>query len=134
MTEPTQSSFDQTAATEMLSTACKLLTQVSTIVSGVLELVPAAEVRRIVAEDQATAAPEERDHRKAPRGRIHPLLVLIRIGVQAARLLKQIIGGTHPRTLNALSVAERMKREVEKAESDLKKADLEFMRTWAAAD
>lgn len=39
---------------------------------------------------------------RKPRGSAHPLLVLLRIAVQAARLIKQIGGGTNPKIFNKI--------------------------------
>ncbi|MCB9893627.1 MAG: hypothetical protein H6839_04185 [Planctomycetes bacterium] len=57
----------------------------------------------------------ERDHRKAPRGRVHPLLMLVRLGVQAARLLRQIVGGTHPGVQNILTLDEKLDLNADKS-------------------
>jgi len=118
----------------MLGTACRLLWQVAALTSGVLETVRTADVRAICADDlplsygcidgDGRRAPDtsvsaaeadkpapkrpERDHRKEPRGRVHPLLMLVRLGVQASRLLRQIGGGTHPGLQNILTVDQKL--------------------------
>ncbi|MCB9895212.1 MAG: hypothetical protein H6839_12230 [Planctomycetes bacterium] len=65
-----------------------------------------------VGEDGArSTAPEQEpskpaDHKAAPRSRsrgaTHPLMALLRLAVQAARLIKQITSGTHPGIFNKL--------------------------------
>lgn len=67
------------------------------------------------------------DHRKKPRGRTHPLIALIKLAMQAVRLMKQIAGGTHPGALNKLSQSDRLMR-------DMAKSDGEFYRYMASQD
>lgn len=126
---------------EMLGDACIFLSQLVAMTSGVLGTLRVGDVRKVVAAEMPVAAhhikvdgtysdkvqePEPakgdpstgsgRDHRKKPRGRTHPLMQLIKFGLQAARLLRQIGSGTHPRAVNKLSQADKLAREARKTE------------------
>ena len=130
----------------MFDNACQLLDQVTRIVSGVLDTVSIGDIRSVCADEfpvvrgaitpdgeraSREVAEAKRDHRKEPRGRVHPLLVLIKLGVQAARLLKQIGSGTHPHAANAMTLAERMEAEAQRAYVELEKADKKFSAALA---
>lgn len=99
----------------MLADVTLFLHQVVMATGHVLETVPAGELRKIVAAecDMPTSFVDEngiqrlavanqpgRDHRKEPRGRKHPLMALLNLALQAARLLRQITAGTHPKLHN----------------------------------
>ncbi|MCA8916177.1 MAG: hypothetical protein KDB90_12265 [Planctomycetes bacterium] len=56
-------------------------------------------------EQPAGPAPANVKNAHGPRGATHPLVALLRLAVQAARLIKQITSGTHPGVFN------RLKRE-----------------------
>jgi hypothetical protein len=65
-----------------------------------------AEARKRANAEQADT-PNEQPTQQAkaarkPRGSSHPLLVLLRIAVQAARLIKQIGGGTNPKVFHKI--------------------------------
>jgi hypothetical protein len=99
-------------ALAMLDNCDRFLVQLVTITSRVLETVPLGEVRQLVASEMAMSGavvkqdgtvlkakdmpPAAADPAKRPRAVSHPLLTLIRIAVQAVRLLRQIASGTHP--------------------------------------
>ena len=122
----------------MLGDACKLLWQVARITAGVLDSVRLGDVRKICAadlpcaistirEDGAFAPDPELEtiatdddpaqaQRKQPRGRMHPLMMLMRLGVQAARLLKQIAAGAFPEMMNAMSVGDKLQLQTSKTE------------------
>jgi hypothetical protein len=120
--------------------ACRLLNRVTCLVNGVLDVVSPDELRKVCSDE--TPEPQERDpstgsgrdHRKAPRGRVHPMLVLMKLGVQAARLLKQLGGGRHPNVLNAMTLAEKMHAEAERNRIELEKETRKFTAAWAAMD
>lgn len=119
--------------------ACTLLDKVTCIVNGVLETVSPEDVRSVCADEFAVqgeqpSAEPGRDHRKGPRGRVHPLLVLMKLGVQAARLLKQIGGGLNPHLLNIMTRAEKLAAEAQRQRVELEKADRKFTAAWAAMD
>ncbi|MCB9895168.1 MAG: hypothetical protein H6839_12010 [Planctomycetes bacterium] len=63
-------------------------------------------------QDPSTSSGQ--DHRKRPRGRSHPLLMLIRLGVQATRLLKQIATAAYPHAMNTLNLDEQKERFAER--------------------
>jgi hypothetical protein len=96
----------------MLDDCDRFLWQVVGITSRVLETVDIGEVRRLVAADVAlpgaVVLPDGTLHTSrtvadAPaksRGRTHPLVALLRLAVQAVRLLKQLTSGTHPEVHN----------------------------------
>lgn len=62
---------------------------------------PAARERARAAQAEGEPSQQSKAGRK-PRGSSHPLLVLLRIAVQAARLIKQIGGGTNPTVFNKI--------------------------------
>lgn len=99
----------------MLADVTLFLHQVVLTTGHVLETVPTGELRKIVAAecDMPPSFVDEngiqkldvanqpgRDHRTEPRGRKHPLMALLNLAVQAARLLRQITAGTHPKLQN----------------------------------
>ncbi|MCA8916852.1 MAG: hypothetical protein KDB90_15775 [Planctomycetes bacterium] len=135
----------------MLENACAFLHQVVAITSGVLDTVRAGDLRNLVASempaasghirldgvlekqesDAAEPAPEPstaQDHRKRPRGQSHPLIGLIKIAMQAARLLRQIAGGLFPGSQNMFSVGQKMQIHTEK--SDLIRERLQSKRPY----
>ena len=62
-------------------------------------------------EPKTKPEPEpEGDHRKRPRGAVHPLLQLLKLCVQAAKVLKQIASGTHPEALNIETPEQKLQR------------------------
>jgi hypothetical protein len=97
---------------DMLDDCDRFLWQVVHLTSRVLETVDIAEARRLVAADVALPGSvvnadgtlnESRLPADAPvksRGRTHPLVALLRMAMQAVRLLKQITTGTHPQVHN----------------------------------
>jgi hypothetical protein len=96
----------------MLATCDCFLAQVVIVTSRVLETVPMGEVRQLVAGEMAMSGavvkqdgtvlkredmpPAPAEPTKRPRGTSHPLLTLVRLAIQAVRLLRQITFGTHP--------------------------------------
>jgi len=135
----------------MLENACAFLHQVVAITSGVLDTVRAGDLRNLVAAEMpaasghirldgvlekqesdaaepAPSAPSGQDHRKRPRGQSHPLIGLIKIAMQAARLLRQIAGGLFPGSQNILSVGQKMQIHTEK--SDLVRERLQSKRPY----
>jgi hypothetical protein len=96
----------------MLADCDRFLWQLVTITSRVLETVEIGDVRRLVAADMAMPADvvlgdgtiqKSRTAPVAPaksRGPSHPLVVLLKLTVQAIRLIKQISQGTHPEAHN----------------------------------
>jgi hypothetical protein len=97
----------------MRSDCMRLCWQVATMVSSVLDTVRLGDLRRIAAGDLPVPAgvidesgkvtdklteppkPEESphtDHRKRPRGRLHPIMILMKIGVQAVSLYRRLDG------------------------------------------
>ncbi|MCB9894123.1 MAG: hypothetical protein H6839_15765 [Planctomycetes bacterium] len=122
----------------MFGRACQFLDQVTRIVSGVLDTVSVGDIRSVCADEfpvsrgaihnDGTRATREtsdvkRDHRTLPRSRAHPLLMLMKLGVQAARLLKQIGSGMHPHAANALEVGEKIKLQADRAHEKLQAMD-----------
>jgi hypothetical protein len=123
----------------MMADVVGFLWQLTSITAGVLGTVDLGKVRKIVAaeipiprgtvdesgqvllQEAATAdtAPD-RDHRKNPRGRKHPLLTLVQYALQAVRMLLQITQGTNPGAHDKESLEARQQREA------LKQADREF--------
>jgi hypothetical protein len=61
-------------------------------------------------------AKTEGDHRKGPRGATHPLLSLLRLAVQASKVLKQIAAGTYPEIMNVETPEDKL--EIAKARAD----------------
>jgi hypothetical protein len=59
----------------------------------------------------------EGDHRKRPRGAVHPLLQLLKLCVQAAKLLKQIATGTYPEAFNVETPEQKLQRAQYAADS-----------------
>ena len=53
-------------------------------------------------EQPAGPAPANTRNARGPRGATHPLVALLRLAVQASRLIKQITSGTHPGVFNKL--------------------------------
>lgn len=49
-----------------------------------------------VLKEEPSEVPPEPDARKRPRGSAHPLLVLFKLGVNAAKALPRILAWTHP--------------------------------------
>ncbi|MCB9934072.1 MAG: hypothetical protein H6840_00125 [Planctomycetes bacterium] len=105
---------DNEVATMLADVTC-FLHQVVLLTGHVLETFPVGEVRKIIAAEadlpvsyidedgkprHAGKNQPGRDHRKEPRGRKHPLMALLNLAVQAARLLRQITAGTHPKLQN----------------------------------
>ena len=87
---------------------------------------PAAEASNASGQDSSSTS--GRDHRKRPRGQSHPLIGLIKIAMQAARLLRQIAGGLFPGSQNILSVGQKMQIHAEK--SDLVRERLQSKRPY----
>jgi hypothetical protein len=114
--------------------------QLVLITSNVVETVGVGQVRKIVAAeipvprgviledgtistkdladtpDSAKVAPgvPDRDHRKNPRGRKHPLITLLQMSLQGVRLLLQITAGTNPGAHNDESLGDKREREAAK--------------------
>jgi hypothetical protein len=99
----------------MLSTAAAFLYQLVKLVSGVVETVDVGHLRDIVGPELSLPAhivrkddtvslketppaeqPPDRDGRKNPRGRKHPLVALIELAAKAAKLLDKITRGLNP--------------------------------------
>jgi hypothetical protein len=98
----------------------------------VVESLGLGQVRRIVAEEipvpetvidedgrmnpstgsgrGAVQAPD-RDHRKNPRGRKHPVITLMQMALQGVRLLLQITCGTHANAHNKETLEQKKMRE-----------------------
>jgi hypothetical protein len=110
-------------ARDMLDDISKFLLQLAHITSGVLSTIDVAAVRRIVAENaampgympEAEQAPD-RDHRKNPRGRKHPLLTLVQFALQGVRMLLQITAAVHPNVHGKESFEQKQMREKLKEE------------------
>jgi hypothetical protein len=117
-----------------LADCCHFLRQLAVITSGVVESMGLGQVRKIVAEE--TPVPEnvigedgtmkkpepapDRDHRKNPRGRKHPLVTMLQMALQGVRMLMQITCGTHPNAHNEETLEQRQLRE------ELKERDRTF--------
>ena len=123
----------------MLGDIARFMWQIAMMTSGVLATVDVGKLREIVAADVALPAyiidelgkitpkdrapkPEQasdaeqapnRDHRKNPRGRRHPLVALLILGVQASRLHTQITQGTNPEAHNVEFFGDRLTREAQ---------------------
>jgi hypothetical protein len=109
---------------------CQFLSQIMTLTSAVIESVSVGQVRKIVAAEVAvtgsvidldgkvTGALEtpacERDSRKLPRGRKHPLILLLQCGLQAARMLQKITEALNPNAHNRQTLEQKQQRERDK--------------------
>ena len=122
---------------QMMADVCQFLRQVVLITSNVVETVGIGQVRKILAaevpiprgiiledgtlnigaraaeSDKATSEQAERDHRKNPRGRRHPLIAFLMLGVQASRLIMTITQGTNPTAHDREPVQARLDREAQ---------------------
>jgi hypothetical protein len=120
----------------MLADCCAFLRQLVAITASVVETIGLGQVRKIVAaeiplpshviredgtmSDRPTPAPQQpdaapdRDHRKNPRGRKHPLITLVQMALQGVRLLMQITAGTNPEAHNDESLGDAREREAAK--------------------
>jgi hypothetical protein len=110
----------------MLDDCSKFLWQLTHITSSVVETIDLGHLRKIVAAEcpvppnvigddgkRGGSAPAEpdRDHRKNPRGRKHPVITLLQMALQGVRLLLQITSGTHPNAHDKESLEEKQQRE-----------------------
>jgi hypothetical protein len=113
----------------ILADCTNFLRQLVRITSDVVETVGVGQVRQIVAaelplsrqiiredgtcSDKPTPAVEapDRDHRKHPRGRKHPLITLVQMALQGVRLLMQITQGTNPGAHNEETLTDQHERE-----------------------
>jgi hypothetical protein len=109
--------IDDNAMRNILSECSKFLLQLANITSGVLASIDVSAVRGIVAENApmpgsrpAEAAPD-RDHRKNPRGRKHPLITLVQFALQGVRMLLQITAAAHPNLLGKETLEQREARK-----------------------
>jgi hypothetical protein len=124
----------------MLADCCSFLRQLVMITSNVVDTIGVGQVRKIVAAEipvprgailedgtlaTKTALQEpgpDRDHRKNPRGRKHPLITLVQMALQGVRLLMQITAGTNPEAHNDESLGDVRERaaakEAEKRERE----------------
>jgi hypothetical protein len=113
----------------ILADCTNFLRQLVRITSDVVETVSLAQVRQIVAAElalpshiiredgsmsnkptQPVDAPD-RDHRKNPRGRKHPVITLLQMALSGIRLLLQITAGTNPNVQNRESLGQKRERE-----------------------
>lgn len=133
-------------ARKMLTDACTFLHQLVALTSGVLESFTAAQIRDVVGHDIALPAciirgdhkvsvnetppkPEQapdRDGRKNPRGRKHPLVALIELAAKAAKLLEKIAGGLAPESMDREPLASR--KQARTAELDARYAEIDQKR------
>jgi hypothetical protein len=106
----------------MLDDVSKFLWQLAHITSGVLGTIDISAIRKIVAENAPMPdAPEgrlpdseqgpDRDHRKNPRGRKHPLITLVQFALQGVRMLLQVTAAVHPNVHGKESLDEQKHRE-----------------------
>lgn len=118
----------------MLADACKFLWQVARITSCVLDTVRLGDIRKVCAEEMPYACgtvredgqwarfsdypetqqtpPEQPEPERKPARKVsHPLMALIRFGIQAARLMKQIAAGIFPEAMNVMDVANKLELE-----------------------
>jgi hypothetical protein len=114
-----------------LSDCADFLRQIARITAAVVETIGIGQVRQIVAEEipvaygvigedgvlHPTEMPARSDHRKNPRGRKHPVIALLQMGLQSVRLLQKIVYGTNPNALNAETLEQKKARE-EAAEAE----------------
>lgn len=123
--------IDDESALGCLDACLHFLNQLLRMTTGVLQTVDVGELRKVVAGDLpltgswslalkalgvdvSTLKPatvnEPRggvDHRKLPRGRKHPLVVLIGLAVQGVRLVDKITQGTNPGAHNKATKEEK---------------------------
>jgi hypothetical protein len=128
----------------ILSDAAAFLHQVITLTATVLESVRPAQLREIVGSD--LALPEcilrgdktvslketpalDRDGRKNPRGRKHPLVALIELAAKSAKLLEKIGAGLCPQALDREPLSSRLQNRAQEREARLEIAD---KRMWAS--
>jgi hypothetical protein len=125
----------------MLADSCHFLRQLMYVTSNVVETIGVGQVRQIVAAEmpiprkviledgtvstrETPAASEgapDRDHRKNPRGRRHPLITLLQMALQSVRLIERISTGMNPNTANKESLEQKKQRqELKEEERELK--------------
>jgi hypothetical protein len=117
--------FTDDAARSILEDCAKFLWQLAQITSGVIATVDVSAFRKIVADnapmpgrpvtDSAQAEPE-RDHRKNPRGRKHPLMTLVQFALQGVRMLLQITAAVNPNVHGKESFEQKQTRQKLKEE------------------
>jgi hypothetical protein len=114
----------------ILGDCCSFLRQLVAITGNVVESIGLGQVRKIVAAEisiprgtiledgtmamQDVAGEPDRDHRKNPRGRKHPLITLVQMALQGVRLLLQITSGTNPVAHDKETLTEQREREATK--------------------
>jgi hypothetical protein len=116
----------------MLADCCRFLRQLTVITTGVVATVDVGKFRQVVAselpvprgviredgtrslQDTPPAEAPDRDHRKNPRGRKHPLITLVQTALQGVRLLMQITSGTNPGAHNEEKLSDQREREAAK--------------------
>jgi hypothetical protein len=84
----------------VLSRSIQLLDEVVVMTRGVIAATPRAVAVAVFVEDKPVAVEGLPDPQKRPRGRAHPLVALVKLGVGAARLIKQLVRALYPDSLN----------------------------------
>ena len=87
-------------ARAVLSRSIALLDEVVVLARGVIASTPPAVAIAVFVEDKPIPVEGLSSPQKRPRGRAHPLLALVKLGVQGARLVKQLVWSLHPELRN----------------------------------
>jgi hypothetical protein len=88
-------------ARAVLSRSILLLDEVVVVARGVIASTPREVAVAVFVHDQPIAVEGLSSPQQRPRGRAHPLLALVKLGVSAARLVKQLVRALYPDSLDA---------------------------------
>ncbi|MEZ5990866.1 MAG: hypothetical protein R3E76_00730 [Planctomycetota bacterium] len=133
--EWTAPELSEAEARRMLTRAARFLEGVIDTVARVQSTVDLEAMRKVIAEgmpvpdgigwpkteqpkteQSKTETPQSSNHRKRPRGRMHPLLFMMSLGVKAARQLAQLMRLISPHITENLDSIRSMQASMRRAE------------------
>ena len=109
-------------ARAILSRSLLLLDEVVVLTHRVLAATPPEVAVAVFVHNEPVAIEMPAEPRKRPRGGVHPLLALVKVGVNASRLVKQMVWAMFPQLIG---------KEANQPATDIAKVANEFEQTVA---
>ena len=109
----------------ILSRSLLLLDEVVVLTRHVLGATPPEVAVAVFVHDEPVAIEMPANPRKRPRGRVHPLLALVKLGVNASKLVKQMVWAMFPQLIGKEAVTQPA--DVTKTVNDFEKTVAELL-------